>query len=148
MAEVTGGPDAGSTGVGEHAAGHEGIGVECPISCLGVQTVGDLLGLLVEAGRSAGLFAAVAVEAVAAAPHEHAADRLTRACPIGCLELPERVRNVLRRNVRDFPAKTVGDLLDLLWSRELYEVRQMGPRRVGEVQLALLAAGFSVPSRL
>lgn len=40
-----------------HRAGHEEIGPECPVSCLGVRTVGDLLRLLVEAGRASGLHA-------------------------------------------------------------------------------------------
>jgi hypothetical protein len=60
------------------------------------------------------------------------------------LKLSTRVRNALR-NDRACTAKTVGDLLDLLWSRDLHEVRLMGARGVGEVHAALLAAGFSVP---
>ncbi|MFB4308736.1 hypothetical protein [Actinomadura sp. GTD37] len=140
MAEVTG-DDA-------HKIGHSGLGPECPISCLGVRTVGDLLGLLVEAGRTSGLDA-VFPAAVAAADgqHEHADDRVALACPVVCLGLSAQVVAALR-NDRRWRVKTVGGLLGLLRSGDLGRVPQMGPRRVGEVRVALLAAGFPVPADL
>ncbi|MGP4024192.1 DNA-directed RNA polymerase subunit alpha C-terminal domain-containing protein [Actinomadura sp. 3N407] len=123
-----------------HAAGHEGIGLECPVSCMGVRTVGDLLRLLVTAGRMSGLHAAFAAT-VAEVPHEH--DRVMAACPVECLGLSAHVLNALR-NDRGRTA-TVGDVLALLRSHELAEVRNIGSRRVGEVRTALVAAGFPVP---
>lgn len=140
MAEMTG-DDA-------HKIGHSGIGPECPISCLGVRTVGDLLGLLVEAGRTSGLDA-VFPAAVAAADrhHEHADGRVGLACPVACLGLSKQVMTTLR-NDRRWRVKTVGQLLGLLRSDDLGKVPQMGPRRVGEVRVALLAAGFTVPADL
>ncbi|QKW39381.1 hypothetical protein HUT06_39555 [Actinomadura sp. NAK00032] len=140
MAEMTG-DDA-------HKIGHSGIGSECPTSCLGVRTVGDLLGLLVEAGRTSGLDA-VFPAAVAAADrrHEHADGRIGLACPVACLGLSAQVVTTLR-NDRRRRVKTVGELLGLLRSGGLGRVPQMGPRRVGEVRVALLAAGFPVPADL
>ncbi|CNF22179.1 Uncharacterised protein [Mycobacterium tuberculosis] len=126
-----------------HRVGHSGIGPECPVWCLGVRTVGDLVGLLVEAGRISGLHASFA-DAVAGAPHEH--ERVTLGCPVECLGLSANVLGALR-NDRGRTA-TVGDVLGLLRSRELSEVRHMGPRRVGEVRTALVAAGFSIPTHL
>ncbi|GAA0562702.1 hypothetical protein [Actinomadura livida] len=123
-----------------HRAGHEEIGPECPVSCLGVRTVGDLLRLLVEAGRASGLHAQ-SVAVPGDGPHE--CDRVTVACPVECLGLSAHVLNALR-NDRGRTA-TVGDVLGLLRSRELAEVRNIGPRRVGEVRTALVAAGFPVP---
>lgn len=87
MAEVIG------TDHGGHGAGHEGIGPECPVSCLGVRTVGDLLRLLVSAGRVSGLHAEFAAT-VAGIPHEH--EQVTAACPIECLGVSARVVNALR----------------------------------------------------
>ncbi|MEV0667187.1 hypothetical protein ACIBI3_38835 [Actinomadura luteofluorescens] len=141
MAEVTSGPSSG----GPHAVGHDGIGLECPVTCLGVWTVGDLLALLVEARRVSGL-SAVPVD-VGFGTHRHEGGQLSRACPLACLQLSTKVRNALR-NDRDCTAKTVGDLLDLLWSHDLHEVRLMGARGVNEVHAALLAEGFSVPRRV
>ncbi|MEU4824615.1 hypothetical protein AB0H37_22330 [Actinomadura sp. NPDC023710] len=138
MAEVT----SGQGGGGPHAVGHDRIGLECPVTCLGVWTVGDLLALLVEARRVSGLPAAPVDGTFGT--HRHEGGRLSRACPLACLQLSTRGRNALR-NDRNCTAKTVGDLLDLLWSRDLHEVRLMGARGVGEVHAALLAAGFSVP---
>lgn len=36
-----------------HVTGHEGITLDCPVSCLGVWTVGDLLHLIAQAIGSA-----------------------------------------------------------------------------------------------
>ncbi|MGI5420491.1 hypothetical protein [Actinomadura luteofluorescens] len=141
MAEIASRP----TGGGPHAVGHYGIGLECPVTCLGVWTVGDLLALLVEARRVSGL-SAVPVDA-GFGTHRHGGGQLSRACPLACLQLSTKVRNALR-NDRDCTAKTVGDLLDLLWSHDLHEVRLMGARGVNEVHAALLAEGFSVPRRV
>lgn len=100
-----------------------------------MRTVGDLVGLLVEAGRLSGLHPAASIEG----GHE----QVTAACPVGCLGLSAHVVNALRhglgRSVR------VGDVLELLASGRLAEVRGMGARRVGEVRTALVAAGFPVP---
>jgi hypothetical protein len=122
----------------EHAVGHEGITPECPISCLGVRTVADLLRLLAEATRVSGLqsrCAAVPEER----PHEH--ERVTLDCPITCLSLARHVLSALR--LHRGPSQMVGDVLRLLQNHELGEVRSIGPRRVGEVRTALITAGFS-----
>ena len=133
---------AGGVGSGEHGAhgaGHAGIGLECPVSCLGVRTVGDLVRLLTEAGRAAGLYAA---EFAGGPVHEH--ERVTPACPIACLGVSERVLAPLRRELGE--AAMVGEVVALLLSEELAEVRGIGPRRVGEVRTALIAEGFPVAS--
>ena len=134
------------TGDDAHQIGHSGIGPECPISCLGVRTVGDLLGLLVEAGRTTGLDT-VFPAAVTGARHEHAGDGVGLACPVTCLPLSAQVLTALRNDERR-RVTTVGQLLGLLRSGDLARVPQMGPRRVGEVRVALLAAGFPVPADL
>jgi hypothetical protein len=119
-----------------HDAGHAGIAPDCPVWCLGVRTVGDLVGLLVEAGRTSGLHEAYAA-ATLNAPHEH--ERVTLSCPITCLGLSAHVVKALRWS----EAATVGGVLRLLQSGELAEVPNIGPRRVGEVRTSLIAAGFS-----
>ena len=124
---------------GLHQVGHSGIGPGCPIWCLGVRTVGDLLNLMVEAGRVSGLHAvAGGVDGV----HEH--ERVTVTCPIECLGLSAHAANPLHSALGW--SATVGDVLGMLASGELAKVRGLGPRRVGEVRTALVAAGFPVPS--
>lgn len=125
--------------IGPHRVGHDGIGPGCPVSCLGVRTVGDLLRLLVEAGRAAGLHAGSA----GAVGGLHACDRVGLGCPVECLGLSAQVVNALCAHRGC--AVTVGDVLGLLRSGELAGVRNIGPRRVGEVRTALVAAGFLVP---
>ena len=126
-----------------HRAGHEEIGPACPISCLGVRTVGDLLLLLTKTARVLDSHEQPGVP-MADGPHE--CSGVTVACPVECLGLSAHVLNALRADRGR--AQTVGDLLDLLRSGELREVRNVGPRRVGEVYTALVAAGFTVPRPL
>ncbi|TYK53020.1 hypothetical protein [Actinomadura decatromicini] len=131
------GSGAGSGEHGEHGAGFVEIGLECPVSCLGVRTIGDLVRLLAEAGRAAGLYG---VGLVGEPLHEH--ERVTPACPIACMGVSERVLAPLRRELGE--AAMVGEVVALLLSGELAEVRGIGPRRVGEVRTALIAEGFPV----
>ncbi|TDB86741.1 hypothetical protein [Actinomadura sp. 7K534] len=97
----------------------------------------DLLRMLSMAGQVTGLQAEVV-------PHEH--EQVTRTCPAECLGLSAHVLNALRAE-RGRPA-TVGYVVDLLLSHKLAEVRNIGPRRVGEVCTALVAEGFQVPRYL
>ncbi|MFB4307199.1 hypothetical protein [Actinomadura sp. GTD37] len=127
---------------GLHRVGHLGIGPECPVWCLGVRTVGDLVGLLVEAGRVSGLHA-VAAGAGAGGGDGHEHVRVTASCPVGCLGLSAHAANPLRSALGW--SATVSDVLGLLASGELAQVRGLGARRVGEVCTALVAAGFPVP---
>jgi hypothetical protein len=126
---------------GLHRVGHAGIGMDCPVWCLGVRTVGDLVGLLTEAGRLAGLHV---VPTAVDGPHGHPGGRVGVGCPVGCLKLSRQTLNALRSEQRYRPG-TVGDVADLLVSGRLSRVGQMGPRRIGEVRAALLLAGLPVP---
>ncbi|MFC4052126.1 hypothetical protein ACFOY4_20780 [Actinomadura syzygii] len=123
---------------GEHGAGYAEIGLECPVSCLGVRTVGDLVQLLAEAGRAAGLPAAAGHAGGGLEQDE----RVTLASPIGRLELSGRVLAPLRRKLGK--TVTVGQVVALLHSGGLAEVRGIGARRIGEIETALIAAGFQV----
>jgi hypothetical protein len=121
-----------------HAVGHENITLSCPISCVGVRTVADLLRLLGEAARAAGA-QPPSPSAVDLVPHVH--EQITVQCPVRCLELSRHASNPLRLDGR---VHTVGDVLRLLEAGELGGVRNLGRRRVQEVRMALIAAGFSV----
>ncbi|WUH99659.1 hypothetical protein OHR68_40280 [Spirillospora sp. NBC_00431] len=107
--------------------------------------MGDLVRVLRDAGRVSGQDAVA--DAAGGRAHEHEHGRVMVTCPVGCLGLSVHVREVLRRDrmvVRTVGVRTVGELLALLESDALGAVRGMGPRRVGEVRTALIAAGFVV----
>lgn len=120
-----------------HVPGHEGITLWCPLSCLGLRTVGDLVRLLVETGR-ASVNQQHSRAVLEDGPHEH--ERVTFECPVTCLGVSRHVLHALSAR-GDVP--TVGEVLRLLESGELGEVRNIGRRRTGEIRTALIAAGFS-----
>ncbi|MFC9973478.1 DNA-directed RNA polymerase subunit alpha C-terminal domain-containing protein [Spirillospora sp. NPDC127200] len=97
-----------------------------------MHTVGDLLNALTAAGQT--------IQNALPTPNEH--DEITPACPLRCLGLPPRPFNALRWNTERKP-RTVGDVLSLLESCDLGEVRNMGTKSVEAVQRALLRAGFT-----
>jgi hypothetical protein len=130
--------DREAGGEGYHVAGHEGVTLECPLRCVGLETVEDLITALAVSAEMHGLRSLAEAHPVA-----HRCERVNAGCPVGCLELSGRVREALRSD-RKHKARTVGDLLRLLHSRELGSIDKIGPRSIREVQTALVAAGFSV----
>ncbi|ACY97647.1 hypothetical protein Tcur_2081 [Thermomonospora curvata DSM 43183] len=65
---------------------------------------------------------------------------VTRDCPLACLGLSRHAANPLRSHLRG--RVTVGQVLRLWEDNELQHVRGLGPRRIGEITTALIAAGF------
>ncbi|TDE26445.1 hypothetical protein [Actinomadura sp. 6K520] len=120
-----------------HVPGHEGITLWCPLSCLGLRTVGDLVRLLVETGRTAAS-QPHSSPMPTDGPHEH--ERVTFECPVTCLGLSRHVLHALSARG---DAPTVGEVLRMLESGKLGDVRNIGRRRTGEIRTALIAAGFS-----
>jgi hypothetical protein len=121
----------------DHVAGHEGITLECPLTCLGLRTVADLLRLLADTGRATGLQPRHP-SVLDRVPHEH--ERVTLDCPITCLRLPPHVLNPLRGQGQ---ARTVGDVLRLLEREGLGDIRGIGRSRIRRIREAFIAAGFS-----
>jgi hypothetical protein len=123
----------------DHVPGHDGVTPACPISCMGLQTVADLLSLLANVARMTGL--RPSLEAVGG-DGRHMHERVTPDCPITCLNLSEHVLNPLKGDYRTI--ETVRDLLRLAKNRELKDIRNIGPRRLDEIRAAFIMAGFSV----
>ncbi|MBG6093938.1 hypothetical protein [Actinomadura viridis] len=117
-----------------HRPGHGGMSLDCPLSCLGLETVRDLLRV-------------VSAEVLGFAPWlseteaPHVCERVTLACPVRCLRLSQHAERALTRD-RGY-GLTVGEVLALAQTGKLWDVRYFGPCRVREVERALLAAGFS-----
>ncbi|ACY95910.1 hypothetical protein Tcur_0306 [Thermomonospora curvata DSM 43183] len=65
---------------------------------------------------------------------------VTRECPLVCLGLSRHAANPLRFHLGS--RATVGQVLRLWENDELQRVRGLGPRRIGEITTALVAAGF------
>jgi hypothetical protein len=73
---------------------------------------------------------------------------VTRDCPVECLltVLSFRSFNPLAR-AHDAPfdePRTVGDVVDLYTRRQLRKIRGIGPRRVSEIEAALVLAGLNL----
>lgn len=118
----------------DHHPNHPDVTADCPMSCLGVHTVGDLIALLTSTARSA----IPDNPSPAWPPHEQ--HSLT--CPISCLKLSARITNALRHH--DTEAENIGQLIHMLQHNKLGEVRNIGPRRLSEVHTALVAEGFNM----
>jgi hypothetical protein len=73
---------------------------------------------------------------------------VTRDCPVECLltVLSRNSFNPLTRADRAPSAepRTVGDVVDLYTRRQLREIRGLGPRRVSEIEAALVLAGLNL----
>ncbi|XVQ08471.1 hypothetical protein ACQP1W_38835 [Spirillospora sp. CA-255316] len=121
----------------DHYPGHGGVGLDCPIGCLGLNTVGDLLHSLTAAVGVAGL---VGLADRAGPEHHH--ERVGPGCPLACLGLPTRTRLSLERRDPD-PVRTVGALLALLRTGGIDDVRHIGPVAVHGIWGALQAAGLA-----
>lgn len=70
---------------------------------------------------------------------------ITRDCPPQCLlhVMSRRAWHPLMRGAAGTaPPKTVGDVLDLYARGRLKDIPGLGPRRIGEIQAALIFAGF------
>ncbi|MFI0480494.1 DNA-directed RNA polymerase subunit alpha C-terminal domain-containing protein [Actinomadura sp. 9N215] len=115
----------------EHHPHHPGVTVDCPTSCLGVRTVGDLVGLLTRAAQTTLPDAPSPLR-----PHEE--HLLT--CPISCLRLPARIISALR--AYDPDVRNIGQLISMFERDELSEVRNIGHSSVWDVRKALDAEGF------
>jgi hypothetical protein len=73
---------------------------------------------------------------------------VTRDCPVECL-LTVLSRNSFNPLTRadDAPfaePRTVGDVIDLYTRRQLRKIRGLGPRRVSEIEAALVLAGLNL----
>jgi len=119
-----------------HSPGHVGVTLACPVSCLGLRTVGDLVRLLEEAGRVAGL--PDDERPAGLDGHRHPRGVVSLDCPLACLYLPVRTVNRLRSPEAD--CRTVRDLLRLMHSDRLRDVRGIGVRTREEIRRALLRA--------
>ncbi|WP_285498204.1 hypothetical protein [Actinomadura sp. NBRC 104425] len=111
----------------------------CPVSCLGLRTVGDLVRLLEEAGRVARLPDEEHPAGLVA--HRHPSGVVSLDCPLECLALPGRTVNRLlyyRKSCR-----TVGDLLRLLQSGELLSIHGIGVGTVADIRRVFLRAGIN-----
>jgi hypothetical protein len=63
-------------------------------------------------------------------------------CPIECL-LTVMSRNAFNPLERALP-RTVGDVAGMYARRQLGEIRNLGPRRISEIEAALVLAGFDL----
>lgn len=67
-------------------------------------------------------------------------------CPVGCLAavLSAKAFAPLRRAYMApyEPPRTVGDVVQLLQQGRLAEIRGLGPRRIGEIEMCLVLAGL------
>ncbi len=81
-------------------------------------------------------------------PHvyTHTIDTIIRDCPIDCLHGPLSLitLNTLARayDAPFDPPSTVGDAADLYLQNQLPEIRGLGPRRIGEIEVTLIFCGL------
>jgi hypothetical protein len=73
---------------------------------------------------------------------------VTRDCPVECL-LTVLSRNSFNPLTRAYEApfaepRTVGDVMDLYTRRQLRKIRGIGPRRVSEIEAALVLGGLNL----
>ncbi|MBX6767439.1 MAG: hypothetical protein IRY90_09860 [Actinomadura rubrobrunea] len=122
----------------EKAPGHIGVTVACPVSCLGLRTVGDLVRLLEEAGRVARL--PDDEHPAGLVTHRHPHGLVSMDCPLECLDLPVRAVNRLRYYRES--CRTVADLVRLLRSGEQLSVHGIGVGTVTEIKRAIRRAGI------
>lgn len=75
---------------------------------------------------------------------------LTPDCPVECLlaMLSLKTFNPLTRayDAPFDPPRTIGDVLNLYTRHQLREIRGLGPRRILEIEAALVAAGIDLAS--
>ena len=76
---------------------------------------------------------------------------VTPGCPVECL-LTVLSLNSFNPLTRAYDApfaepRTVGDVMDLCARRELRKIRGIGPRRVSEIEAALVLAGLNLAGR-
>lgn len=72
---------------------------------------------------------------------------ITRDCPPECLLalLSRKAWNPLMRgDITVSPPESVGDVLDLYARGQLSEIPGLGPRRISEIETALIFAGFDL----
>jgi len=74
------------------------------------------------------------------------AHQITRACPVDCLRavLSAAAFNLIARSwgAPYGPPATAGDVADLHCQNQLRQIRGLGPRRHGEIELGLHRAGL------
>jgi hypothetical protein len=126
---------AGSDGF--HVAGHEGVTLDCPLRCVGLETVRDLIRVVPASVNTLGTRPMALSDGAGRGPQG-----VGPGSPLACLGLSERVRSAFRQHRSK--ARTVGDVLALVQSGELKNIHNIGPRSVREVQTALVAAGYSL----
>ncbi|MFC7731087.1 hypothetical protein [Actinomadura keratinilytica] len=99
--------------------------------------MGDLVRLLEEAGRVARL--PDNEHPAGLVTHRHPEGVVSLDCPLACLDLPVRAAKRLRRGS---DCRTVGDLLRLLRSGELLDIRGIGVGAEAEIKRTFLRAGI------
>lgn len=138
-AQLGGAAGDGAGYAGAHVAGHLGVTLACPVSCLGLRTVGDLVRLLEEAGRLARL--SEVEHPAGLVTHRHPRGVVSLDCPLECLALPVRTAN--RLHYYRESCRTVGDLLRLLQSGDLLNVQGIGAGTVAEIRRVFVLAGIN-----
>jgi DNA-directed RNA polymerase alpha subunit len=124
----------------DHHPHHQGVTMQCPVSCLGVRTVADLVNLLATTTRAVLPDAYPSTRPELDEIQEH--DDHTPHCPLSCLNLSTRTANALRYNSTE--TWTIADLVRMIRSGQLSRVRNIGRRSLTEIHTALVAAGIDV----
>ncbi len=65
-------------------------------------------------------------------------------CPVGCLQTVVSLMAFNRLAWAYDPPRTVGDVVELCQQGKLGEIRSLGPRRISEIQAALVFAGLDI----
>ncbi|WP_395111337.1 hypothetical protein [Actinomadura sp. SCN-SB] len=127
---VTSGNTADACGSASHAPGHR-VTLDCPVQCIGVETIGDLVRALTDSAARLGL----------GSPPTHVCHRVKMACALSCVPLPLRVVHALERYQPD--VRTVADLMACLRTGAFQEIPRIGQASVKRTKEVLRAAGFS-----
>ncbi|WP_157430965.1 DNA-directed RNA polymerase subunit alpha C-terminal domain-containing protein [Actinomadura macra] len=122
----------------EHHPHPTGLTMQCPVSCLGLRTVADLVNLLATATRTA-LLDGTPSPAPEAPPDN---DQHSTRCPISCLDLSTRITNALR--IDPARPKTIGDLINMSRQQQLSKVHNIGQGHLNDIRTALITAGIDV----
>lgn len=113
-----------------HAPGHQ-ITLDCPLPCIGVETIRDLVRVMTDSATRL----AIGTTSV------HVCHQVAATCSLTCLKMPNRVVNALDKHRPD--VRTVADLMALLRDQEFQEIPGIGEDSVSRTKRSLVDAGFS-----
>ncbi|WP_395108114.1 hypothetical protein [Actinomadura sp. SCN-SB] len=130
---VPAGNAASACGADAHAPGHR-VTLDCPVACIGVETISDLVRALTDSAARLGL----------GSPPTHVCHRVKMACSLSCVPLPLRVVHSLEKYQPD--VRTVADLMACLRTGAFQEIPRIGDESVKRTKEVLRAAGFSPPT--